>query len=235
MRSIACDLPINHSAHDHGELASQAAFSDAMETDKANILEKIQDAEGLTFAGTELRTAGRSPTTPHRTSRHYPCHGTPILVKPLTGQTITLDDESSEMIEDVKAKIQVKEAIPLEGQRPIFATKQLDDGRTLYDCITQSDSSQHLAKFGWMASKSSYFLPTALTRMLVLTVFALHTMGQPVALNDTSIRTAVTAWSTDPTTATTTYGPIGDWNTASVGNMYEMFYASSSTQAPGHA
>ena len=48
MRSIACDLPRNHSAHDHGELASQAAFSDAMETDKANILEKIQDAEGLT-------------------------------------------------------------------------------------------------------------------------------------------------------------------------------------------
>ncbi len=163
-------------------------------------MEKIPDTEGLTFAGKELED-GRTQSNnaiPNESTQPMP-NGTPILVKPLTGKTITLNGESSYMIEDVKAKIQVKEAIPLHEQRPIFDSKQLDDSRTLSDCNVrvQSESSLHLAKLGYMrvAAKSPYFLPTALTRMLVLTVFALPTMGQPVALDDASIRIAVTAWS----------------------------------------
>ena len=44
----------NHSAQDHGELASQAASSGAIENVKSSISEKIQGTQGLTFASKEL-------------------------------------------------------------------------------------------------------------------------------------------------------------------------------------
>eukprot|EP01043_Picozoa_sp_COSAG02_P104022 COSAG02_NODE_40018_length_410_cov_0.652733_1_plen_97_part_10 len=67
-----------------------------------------------------------------------------LFVKTLTGRTITLEFEGSDSIEDVKAKIQDREGIPMEQLVLVFAGTELDNGKHLEDYNIGEASTLHL-------------------------------------------------------------------------------------------
>lgn len=73
-----------------------------------------------------------------------PANAMMIFIRTLTGKTITIDADPEDTIIGIKAKIRDAEGIPLDEQRLIFASQELEDSKMLYEYNIQKESTLYL-------------------------------------------------------------------------------------------
>ncbi|CAD6257015.1 unnamed protein product [Miscanthus lutarioriparius] len=117
----------------------RAQPSDTLQTVKA----KIQEREYLVYDGVRLEDnltlVGYG--VQHRSTLDLKEKMQIYLVETLAGTTITLEVDSSETVDNIKAKIQYSEGFPKGQQCLIFGDKQLEDNSTLADHNISKDST----------------------------------------------------------------------------------------------
>jgi len=67
-----------------------------------------------------------------------------IFIKTLTGKTISIEIEPSDLISKVKAEIENKEGIPPDQQTLVYSGKRLENEKSLTDLGIEGEFTLHL-------------------------------------------------------------------------------------------
>ena len=91
---------------------------------------------------------------------------------------------------------------------------------------------QHVVSFlcSWAVAWRSHRLTS-----LALLLFLPAHVAALTAITDAHVNNAVIAWVSNPTEATTTYGPIADWDTSVVSSMANLLYPTVAPATTGTA
>ena len=112
------------------------------DNEKAKVKVEIEDKGVISLE--QERLVSTTATLDDECNHSRQRAGMQIYVKTLKGNNISLAMESSDLIRKVKEKIAEVEGIPIEHQGLIFASRSLEDSRTLFDYGIQKESTLYL-------------------------------------------------------------------------------------------